>query len=93
MRILRMTYLARTKPEMLADCEFSQPEIDATIVLKRRKTKYKRGQVPTIGEIVRWIAELGGYTGKSSGGRPGALVLTRGLHRIEPLAQAFADGL
>jgi hypothetical protein len=35
------------------------------------------------------VADLGGYTGKSSGGPPGAIVIGRGLHRIEAVATAL----
>lgn len=49
-RILRMTYLARTQPETPADIEFSREEIDATIFL-RRPGEFRRGQTPTIGQV------------------------------------------
>lgn len=91
-RILRLTYLARSRPELPATVELTPAEIKAVIVLRKPKG-VSRQQTPNIGDTVKWIAELGGYTGlKSSGGPPGPLVLTRGLHRVEPLAQAIADG-
>jgi hypothetical protein len=37
----------------------------------------------TIGAAVEWIARLGGYTGKSSGGPPGAITIGRGLERLK----------
>jgi hypothetical protein len=33
--------------------------------------------------MVRWIADLGGYTGRSSGGPPGITVIGRGWERVE----------
>ena len=51
---------------------------------------------PSIAEIVLWIAEFGGYTGKSSGGPPGGITIRRGLDLIAPVAVALeqleADG-
>jgi hypothetical protein len=81
-RALRLTQLARTQPEVPATQEFSQVEIDAAIVLRRKRTKHRLGDVPSLGEMVRMVADLGGYTGKSSGGPPGATVIGRGLERV-----------
>ena len=86
-RALRLSQLARTQPEVLATEEFTQPEIDAAIVLRRRRTKLHLGDVPSLGEIVRMIADIGGYTGKSSGGPPGPTVIARGLERLGVAAQ------
>jgi len=91
MRILRMTYLAREKPELPADIEFEREEIDAVILL-RKPAGQRRGARPTIGELVRWIADLGGYTGKSSGGPPGAIVIRRGLERIQSAVEVLKAG-
>ena len=88
-RISRLTYLAREKPEQPSETEFSQDEIDATILLRRPPT-WKPGQKPTLGRLVGWIAELGGYTGKSSGGPPGATVIGLGLERVKTAAELLA---
>ena len=88
-RISRLTYLAREKPDQPSETEFSQDEIDATILLRRPPT-WKPGQKPTLGRLVGWIAELGGYTGKSSGGPPGATVIGRGLERVKIAAELLA---
>ncbi len=84
-RVMRLTKLARTEPELPATVELRQSEIDA-IIVTRKRTGRSPGDVPTIGQAVTWLAEIGGYTGKSSGGPPGATVITRGLLRIEALA-------
>lgn len=91
-RITRLTYLARQEPDAPATCELSCAEIDAIIMLKK-PPGVARGATPTIGEAIRWIADLGGYVGpKASGGPPGATVIGRGLARIEPVAQVLGDG-
>ena len=88
MRIERLIHLAREQPELPASEELTKVELDALIVL-RRAENYKVGDVPTIGEAVLWIAELGGYLGKSSGGPPGAVVLGRGLRDVETAARVL----
>jgi len=88
-RISRLTYLAREKPEQSADLDFSQDEIDAAILL-RRPPGWKPGQSPTLGQMVRWVADVGGYTGKSSGGPPGTTVIGRGLERVKVVAEGLA---
>ena len=91
MRIVRLTYLARVTPEAPATDELTRPEIDAVILLKRPRG-VRRGATPTVAEVTRWIADLGGYVGKSSGGPPGAIVIARGLRRIEPIATVLDGG-
>ena len=81
-RALRLTQLARTQPELPATEEFTQDEIDAAIVLRGKRTQLHVGDHPSLGELVRLIADLGGYTGKSSGGPPGPTVIGRGLERV-----------
>lgn len=90
-RLLRITYLGRHHATLSADVEFTREEIDAAILL-RQPEGYRRGQMPTLGRIVEWIAQLGGYTGKSSGGPPGAIVLGRGLERIQPVVAVLKSG-
>ena len=85
MRVERLKYLARTSPDLPANAEFSRYEIDALIVLRKPKG-YQRGDIPPIGEVVRWAADLGGYVGKSSGGPPGTIVLGRGLYNLREAA-------
>ena len=92
-RALRLTHLAREQPDLPATDEFTQDEIDTVLLLRDRRKKVtgkKLGDVPTMGELVRWIADLGGYTGKSSGGPPGATVIGRGLERITFAAEVLA---
>lgn len=98
-RIERLKWLARKEPDLRASCALTESEIKAAVVL-RRKYKPKNhpdpSPTPSISEIVLWIAEIGGYTGKSSGGPPGSITIRRGLDFIAPAAAAIeqleADG-
>jgi hypothetical protein len=98
-RIERLKWLARNEPDVGASREFTTWEIQAAIVLRRRyksKNQPDPSPDPSIAEIVLWISEFGGYTGKSSGGPPGAITIRRGLDLIAPVAVALeqleADG-
>lgn len=90
-RLLRLIYLSRNQPDIPAEVEFEQSEIKATIM------RYKPKGVgldasPTLGEVVSWLAEMGGYMGRSSGRPPGAIVIGRGLFRVQVLASALEEG-
>ena len=92
-RIERFKRLARTKPDLLADTDFSEIELHALRLLKRRskkKTETIPDSVPTLGQATLWLAELGGYTGKSSGGPPGTVTLSRGVTKLCDAADAIA---
>jgi hypothetical protein len=90
LRIERLKYLARVMPDTPASEELTQSEINAIIGLKRPKG-YKLGDMPTIGLAVGWLADLGGYTGRSSGGPPGSIVIGRGLMWIAPAIDLVRD--
>jgi len=90
-RIERMIYLSRNEPDLSATVEFTQAEIDAVILVRRPKGVHP-GESPSVGQVIRWIADLGGYTGKSSGGPPGSKVLARGMLRFQPVAEVLARG-
>lgn len=91
-RIERLRVLARTRPDESARGAFNEHEIQALILMKRRHAKANErvpDDTPTIAQAVRWLAELGGYAGHKSSGRPGAVTLRRGLQYITPVALAL----
>jgi hypothetical protein len=92
-RIERIKQLSREEPDRPASDEFSPAEIKAAALLrfdKSAKKKLRPGVVPTMAEVATWIAEIGGYTGKtSSGGPPGSITLARGLEQVRAAAQAL----
>ena len=92
-RIERLKYLARTTPEQPATVELSEHELRALLLLMReiwKRNETAPTTTPTIGQATEWIARLGGYTGKSSGGPPGSITIRRGLDKVRPAAQAIA---
>lgn len=58
--------------------------------LTQKKTETIPDSVPTIAQATLWLAELGGYTGKSSGGPPGTITISRGLAKLRSAADAIA---
>jgi hypothetical protein len=91
-RIERLKHLHRTKPNAGGESEFTPCEIAAIVLMKRRYRRQNEPEpdpIPTVGELVLWLGELGGYTGRSSGGPPGSITIRRGLDMILPIAEAF----
>jgi hypothetical protein len=84
-RIERLKRLARTEPDRPASEELTPVEIEVLVALKRedkKRTEHVPDGTPTLAQAVRWLADLGGYTGKSSGGPPGSITIGRGLERL-----------
>lgn len=92
-RIERLKVLARTSPEEPASVELSDHEVRALLLLAR-DIKKRNETIPdttlTIGQATTWIARLGGYTGKSSGGPPGSITIRRGFEKLRVAAQVLA---
>jgi hypothetical protein len=89
-RIERLKTQARAAPEQPASVELSAYEIRALLLLKRKqkkRTEVVPDTTPSIGQAVRWIADLGGYTGKSSGGPPGSVTIGRGFAKVLDAAE------
>jgi hypothetical protein len=92
-RIERLKLLSRKEPERPASDEFTPGELKAIAALRfgeQARTKLPEVQGSTIKEAVHWVAEIGGYTGKSSGGPPGSITISRGLQEVLTVARALA---
>jgi len=95
-RVEQLKHLARTTPDEPASVALSSVEIQALLAAKRHFSGHREqipDGVPTIAQAVRWIADLGGYTGKSSGGLPGSITITRGLEYLRPWTAGFQAGM
>jgi hypothetical protein len=88
-RIEHLKQAARHLPGTPALDYASRDEVDGAIVLTER-CKWKLGQKLTIEQFVLLVANIGGYTGRSSGGPPGSIVIARGLDRVTAAAAGLA---
>ncbi len=90
-RATRLAHLCRQADDAApATDEFSRNEIDAIIALREPKN-VRPGATPSLKQTIGWIADLGGYTGKSSGGPPGATVIGRGLADVDVLVKGLEN--
>jgi hypothetical protein len=88
-RALRLTYLARQQPDMLAKTEFTKRELQAIVLLREPKgVTIAQISKLTLSQVIRWVADLGGYTGPWNG-PPGPTVVARGLRDVLPAAKVL----
>lgn len=90
MRIERLKYFSRSKPDEPASVELGPEEIEALTLDQRSRGKLKRSnQMPSIRTATRWVAELGGWIGIRNG-EPGSITIARGLERLGYLVEGIA---
>ena len=92
----RVTYLmrmGRTCPDLDAALCFDPDEIRGAHLLTKKKMP---ATPPTLNEIIRLIAQVGGFLGRKSDGEPGVKTIWRGLSQVHAAAEtlrALRDGL
>jgi hypothetical protein len=86
-RIHHLTWLGRVTPELPCDTVFDEDLWKGVIVFRTRKPP--PAKPPTLREMIRMIAGLGGFLGRKSDGQPGTQTLWRGLQRADDIAIAF----
>lgn len=90
-RTVKLCRLARTQPELPASQEFSESEIEALVLLSRKRRSPKKLKELSLSEAVDLLARVGGYAGaKSSGGPPGPTTVARGVEKMASAAQILA---
>ena len=87
-RLFMITLIARTDPAspcstLLADQEWK------VLFLKANKNKALPKKPPHIGDVVIWVAKLGGYLARRSDGPPGTITLWRGWKRLADLTEGW----
>jgi len=86
-RIHHLTWLGRATPDVPCDTVFDDDLWKGVIVFRTRKPP--PAKPPSLREMIRAIAGLGGFLGRKSDGEPGAQTLWRGLQRADDIAIAF----
>lgn len=93
MRVERLKHLARTQPDAPATIELSPMEVDALRAAKRtrfkKKTETITDDMPSIATAVFWIAQYGGYQGKTAA-NAGSITIGRGLEKLLVFTHGFA---
>lgn len=87
-RIEHIKKLSRTTPQAPCSIAFEEHEWQALLAFKRPDQPLP-GIAPSLREITRLTAELGGFLGRKSDGEPGSTTLARGLQRLQDIAAAF----
>jgi hypothetical protein len=87
-RVLHVLMLGRANPEMRCDAVLSEAEWKAVYQIVTNRQPPSRP--PTLGIMVKMIAELGGYMGRKHDGPPGPKTLWVGLQRMRDFAVAWA---
>jgi hypothetical protein len=87
-RLFMITLIARTDPstpctKFLADDEWK------IVFLKIHKNKKLPKKTPSIGQVVIWIARLGGFLARKRDGFPGTITLWRGWKRLADLTEGW----
>lgn len=78
-RLARLIRLGRLRPEWSADLFFSETEWAGAYILNKKKPPRT---VPTVREVVRLIAQLGGFLARKGDGEPGVKSLWLGIQRL-----------
>ena len=78
-RIARLMRLGRTCPDMDAALMFDRDEWQAAYILNKQKLPQK---TPTLNEVVRLVARLGGFLARKGDGEPGVKTVWLGMQRI-----------
>ncbi|MBK5915413.1 IS4 family transposase [Rhodocyclus purpureus] len=83
-RLARLVRLGRTHPELEATSLFTDEEWKGAYILAKKPVPKTP---PTIREVIRQIAMLGGFLGRKGDGEPGVKTLWLGYQRIRDFVQ------
>jgi hypothetical protein len=86
-RILYVTMLGRDCPEISCDLVFSKAEWQATCAVVTKSPPPQ--DPPTLGELLKYVAILGGYMGRGHDSPPGPEIIWRGMLRVFDFALAW----
>ncbi len=85
-RIAHLMRMGRTCSELDAALFFDPDEIHgAYLLMNKRKPK----GVPTLNEVLRLVAQLGGFLARKGDGEPGAKTIWEGLQQVMTAAQTL----
>ena len=86
--LLWLTYQTRLTPDMPCVVALDEVQWQALYAFTHH-TFQLPSTPPTLHEAVRWIAQLGGFLGRTGDGEPGVKVLWRGWQRLQDIVTAW----
>jgi hypothetical protein len=87
-RLHWLTYINRCDPNLPCTVVLTTPEWQA-LYLRIHKTMTFPKKLPTVHQVIRWIAQLGGFLGRKADGEPGITVIWRGWQRLQDMAATW----
>ena len=87
-RLFWMTKINRTDPDAPCTVVLAEHEWKALYSAIYR-TRDLPEQLPTVRQVVRWIARLGGFLGRGKDKEPGITVIWRGWQRLNDIASTW----
>lgn len=82
-RVARLMRLGRTLPDLEAELLFEADEWQAAYILAEKPVPKTP---PTLNEVIRTVAGLGGFLGRKGDGEPGVKTIWLGLQRVMDFA-------
>jgi hypothetical protein len=83
-RLVWMTQVNRAQPDFACSVVLAPQDWQALYAAIHRTASLPTTE-PTVRQVVRWIATLGGFLGRKGDGEPGVTVLWRGWQRLHDL--------
>jgi hypothetical protein len=87
-RLLWLSLAARQTPDASCEGVLARHEWQA-LACAAQRTATPPAAPPTLRQAVRWIAQLGGFLGRTGDGEPGVKVLWRGVQRLTAMAELW----
>jgi len=87
-RVLALCKAGRETPNGLASDWLSAAEWRALTCYMEERSQPPR-RAPRVRQVVRWIAQLGGFLGRRRDGEPGPIVVWRGLQQLRAITTAW----
>jgi hypothetical protein len=86
-RIHHLTHLGRTTPDLPCTAVFEDDQWKAVVAFQTRQLP--PAEPPSLRQMIRAVARLGGFLGRQADGEPGTQSLWRGLQRMDDITAAF----
>lgn len=87
-RLYWLTHLNRQSPEASCVLVLAEHEWHALYATIHRTSQLPQ-QPPTVRQVVRWIAQLGGFLGRKRDAEPGITVIWRGWQRLHDISTTW----